>query len=155
MPDRTALEQTVHSLYAARDANDLEAMLACLHPTFSFRIVGSGRLGAMTQKVSNPEAVRSAFRGLVDAWDLSQMKTVQLDVDGNTVYAHRVGPIRFVPSDTWFDTEILDRLSFSDDRMADLTEFVDTLLVAETVGLVAMPAIAVDYSSSTRDSISL
>lgn len=155
MADRTTLEQTVHSLYAARDANDLEGMLACLHPAFSFRIVGSGRLGAMTQRVSDPESVRSAFRGLVDAWDLSQMKTVQLDVDGSTVYAHRVGPIRFVPSDTWFDTEILDRFRFSDGRMADLTEFVDTLLVAETVGLVAMPAIAVDYSSSTRDSISL
>lgn len=154
MADRTALEQTVRSLYAARDSNDLEGMLACLHATFSFRIVGSGRLGAMTQKVTDPESVRSAFRGLVDAWDLSQMKTVQLDVDGDTAYAHRVGAIRFVPTGTWFETEIMDRFRFRDDRMVDLTEFVDTLLVAETIGLVPMPAVAPDYASSIRDSIS-
>lgn len=155
MADRTALEQAVRSLYAARDANDLEGMLACLHPTFSFRIVGSSRLGAMIQKVSDPQSVRAAFRGLVDAWDLSRMKTVQLDVDGDTAYAHRVGAIRFVPTDTWFDTEIMDRFRFREDRMVDLTEFVDTLLVAETVGLVPVPAVSPDYTSSVRDSISL
>lgn len=144
MTDRTALEEAVRSLYAARDANDLEGMLACLHATFSFRIVGSGRLDPMTQKVSDPQSVRSAFRSLVDAWDLSQMKTVQLDVVDDTAYAHRVGAIRFIPTGTWFDTEIMDRFRFREDRMIDLTEFVHTLLVAETVGLVPKPAAAAD-----------
>lgn len=155
MADRNALEQTVHSLYEARKAGDLEGMLAYVHPSFSFRMVGNGRLGPMTQKLCDRESVRSAFRSLFDEWDLSQMETAQLNVDGNTVYVHRVGSVRFVPTGAQFDTEILDRLTFLDGQLADLTEFVDTLLVAETVGLVPMPVIAVDYSSSTRDSINL
>ncbi|HEV7320716.1 MAG TPA: nuclear transport factor 2 family protein [Ensifer sp.] len=152
MAERIALEQTVRDLYLARNANDLDAIMKLLAQDFTFQIVGSGRLGPLALAVNTQETVRGTFQDLIDAWDLNRLETVGIYVDGDTVVAHRAGPIVFRPSKTEIQTHIIDKFTFRDGRVAAIEEFVDTLLVAETIGLLGEPDV---YSSSTRDRISL
>jgi ketosteroid isomerase-like protein len=135
MTDRETLEGIINKLYEARAVNDIDALMSHAGPGFSFRLVGSGKLAPMAQRVCEPVAVDTAIRGLVGDWDMSQIKTTRLYVDGDTVFAHRAGPIRYRGGPE-IHTEYLDRFTFKDGEIIDLTEFVDTLMVAETVGLV-------------------
>ncbi|WDZ78380.1 nuclear transport factor 2 family protein [Ensifer adhaerens] len=153
MTERSVLETSVRALYLARNVNDLDTMMAQLHPDFSFRIVGNGRLGTMALAVNTPETVRSSFQALVENWDLSEMEMVGAYADGETIVVHRAGVICFIPSQTRQRTEIIDKFTFRDGRIVDLTEFVDTLFVAETIGL--LDTRERDYSSSTLDRMSL
>ena len=153
MTERSMLEFRVRALYLARDVNDLDTMMAQLDPDFSFRIVGSGRLGTMALAVNTPETVRDSFTTLVKNWDLSEMEMVGAYADGDTIVVHRAGVVCFIPSQTRQRTEIIDKFTFRDGRIVDLTEFVDTLFVAETIGLLDAPDR--DYSPSTLDRMSL
>lgn len=135
MTDRETLEGIVNKLYEARAVNNIDALMSHTGPGFSFCLVGSGKLAPMAQRVSERAAVDSAIRGLVEDWDMSKIKTTRLYVDGDTVFAHRAGPIRYRGGQE-IHTEYLDRFTFRDGKIVDLTEFVDTLMVAETVGLV-------------------
>ncbi|HEV7305821.1 nuclear transport factor 2 family protein [Ensifer sp.] len=134
MTDRAVLEEVVRGVYAARNANDVDGILRHLEPDCRFRIVGN-RLGPITIAVDTPNAVRGMLEDLIANWDITGMDTVGLHVDGDTVIVHRAGTIRFIPSDRRESTEIIDKFTFRDRRITDVTEFVDTLFVAETVGL--------------------
>jgi ketosteroid isomerase-like protein len=135
MTDRQTLEGVVNTLYAARAVSDIGAIMALTGPDFSFRIVGSGKLTPMTQQVSEPAAVDTAVKTLVAQWDMSKIQTTRLYVDGDTVFAHRAGLIRYTPNGKEVETEYLDRFTFKDGKIIDMTEFVDTLMIADTVGL--------------------
>lgn len=153
MTERSVLETRIRALYLARNVNDLDTMMAQLDPDFSFRIVGNGRLGTMALGVNTPETVRSSFQALVENWDLSEMEMVGAYADGDTIVVHRAGVVCFIPSQTRQRTEIIDKFTFRDGWIVDLTEFVDTLFVAETIGLLDAPDR--DYSPSTLDRMSL
>jgi ketosteroid isomerase-like protein len=47
---------------------------------------------------------------------------------------HLSGRIRHVPTGKVLDTEILDKLTIKDGKIVDFAEFLDTHLVAQTVG---------------------
>lgn len=153
MTERSVLESRVQALYSARNVNDLDTIMALLDPDFSFRIVGSARLGTMALAVNTPETVRGSFQALIESWDLSEMEMVGAYADGDTIVVHRAGVVCFIPSRTRERTEIIDKFTFRSGRIVDLTEFVDTLFVAETVGL--LDAQNRDYSPSTLDRMSL
>ncbi|MEI2299863.1 nuclear transport factor 2 family protein [Ensifer sp. MJa1] len=159
MPRSSELKRAVQALYRARIANDIDTIMAQLDPEFSFRIAASGRLGAIAMAVNTPESVRSTFLDLMDSWDLSGMKTIGTYVDGETIVTHRSGTIRFIPSDTEAETEFIDKFTFRNGRIIDFTEFVDTLFVAETIGLLGEQGDhrdeTADYSPSTLDRMSL
>ncbi|MCZ4092284.1 nuclear transport factor 2 family protein [Sinorhizobium psoraleae] len=131
MTDRSELENIMQAIYRARADNDLDALMAYVHPACSFRIAGSDRLGPMAQKIEGGDAVRLNFKSLMDVWDLSKVGTLALHVDGETVFAHRAGEVRFVPSDARFETEFVDKVTFRDGLMVEIMEFVDTQQLAE------------------------
>ncbi|MBP1887483.1 nuclear transport factor 2 family protein [Sinorhizobium mexicanum] len=131
MTDRSELENIMQAIYQARDDNDLDALMAYVHPACSFRIAGSDRLGPMCRKIEGGDAVRLNFKELMDVWDLSRVATLALHIDGETVCAHRAGEVRFVPSDARFETEFIDKVTFRDGLMVEIMEFVDTLQLME------------------------
>ncbi len=137
MTDRSELESAVRMIYGARNENDIDTIMAWFDPACRFRIVGSAWLGPMTQPVNGTDSIRSSIQALLDNWDLSGVSIVSLHVDGDTVCVHRAGQVRFIPSDTSKDMELMDKFTFKDGRVVDFAEFVDTLEVAETVGLLS------------------
>ncbi|MDI7861941.1 nuclear transport factor 2 family protein [Rhizobiaceae bacterium n13] len=136
MTDRSELEKVVHAVYAARDRDDLDAMMSYFDPSCSFRVAGGDRLDTTMQKVDREEALRATFRSLIDVWDLSGVKTIAIHVDGDTAFAHRAGEVRFVPTGDTDDAEYIDKITFRDGRVVEVVEFIDTLAVARRAGLV-------------------
>jgi ketosteroid isomerase-like protein len=137
MTDRGTLESTIGEIYRARDADDIDALMNWVDPACSFRIVGTGRLGPTTQKVDDCASLRATLMALMENWDLTGVGNTGLCIEGDTVFVHRAGTVRFIPTDTRFDTEFVDKFTFRNGRVVELTEFVDTLSVAEAAGLVA------------------
>lgn len=136
MTDRKVLEDIVTRFYEARAANDKAKLLSFAAPDFSFCIVASGKLAPMGQRVCEPEVLDATVGQLLADWDMSNLKTTRLYIDDDTVFAHRAGRLRYNPADKEIETEFIDRFTFKDGKIVDMTEFVDTLLIAETVGLV-------------------
>ena len=136
MTDRSTLESAIQEIYRARDANDIDALMEWIDPGCSFRIAGTGRLGPMTQPVDDPVSLRTTLMALMESWDLADVGNAGLHIDGDTAFVHRAGQVRFIPTDTRFDTEFVDKFTFRDGHVVELIEFVDTLAVAETVGII-------------------
>jgi ketosteroid isomerase-like protein len=137
MSDRSALEAAAANFYEKRGRADLEEALKLYHPDCSFRLVGTDQLGAFTQPVQTLEALRGTAKHLFETWDLSGLHSVSVNVDGDTVFVHRAGPVRHTPSDTSFDTEMMDVFTFKDGLILDYKQFVDTYKVAEVTGIIA------------------
>ncbi|QRM57277.1 nuclear transport factor 2 family protein [Sinorhizobium sp. BG8] len=140
MTDRTKLESVVRTVYRARDENDVETIVANWGPDGTFRIVGNEGMGPITKPVRGVEAVRATLQELLNDWDLADARIVSLHVDENTVYVHRAGRVRFIPSDTWINTDMMDKFTFEGDKIVDFLEFADTMLIAETAGLLTSAA---------------
>ncbi|MDE1992543.1 MAG: nuclear transport factor 2 family protein [Rhizobiaceae bacterium] len=136
MVERSDIERAVQAIYQARDGNDLDGLMALTHPDCGFRIVGSDRLGQMTQRAAGPESLRGTLGALMGIWDFSGLRTISVHIDGNTAFVHRSGPVRFVPADRTIETEIVDKLTFRDGALVEIEEFIDTLQAAEIAGLV-------------------
>jgi ketosteroid isomerase-like protein len=136
MMDRRELERTVRTFYRARNDNDIEQIMALVDPNACFRIAGNYRLGPLTHMTEGTSEISARFGDLMTNWDVSGLDIESMHVDGDTVLVHRSGSIRFIPTDTFIDTEMLDKLTFSDGRIIEFVEFVDTLMAAEMIGFV-------------------
>ena len=135
MSNRDELANAVAAFYETRNSARPEDVLRLLDPTCSFRIVGTDKLGPFTQMVNTPETVERAAKVLFENWDLSGLRVVSLHVDGDTVFAHRAGTVRYIPGGTSFDTEILDKITFKDGLIVEFLQFADTFHVAQVAGL--------------------
>lgn len=135
MTDGLRVENAIRKVYDLRNDNDIEAIMGLLAPSCSFRIAGTDRLAAFTQRYDTPEILRGVFAALIRDWDLSGMRTASIHECGDTVFAHRVGKLRFISTDTTVDTEILDKITFKDGLIVDFVEFVDTYLLAKLAGM--------------------
>lgn len=136
MTERNILETAVMALYTARRDNDLDGLMSCLHPDCSFRIAGTERLAPMSHTVTGNDAMRTAMQEFMNNWDFTKLETSGIYIDGETVFAVRSGIVRFIPTDQSSRTEFVDHFTFRDGKVIELVEYIDTLHVAETVGLV-------------------
>jgi ketosteroid isomerase-like protein len=135
MVQRSEVERVVRDSYAARKRNDVGETLKHFHPEVTFRIMGSEQLGPMTEAVHGLGPLRAMFENLFPAWDWSDFKIDHIHVDGDRAFVHLSGQIRHVPTGSVLKTEILDRLTIKDGLIVDFAEFLDTHLLARTVGL--------------------
>jgi ketosteroid isomerase-like protein len=135
MAERNEIERIVRESYAARKKNDVPETLKHFHRDIRFRLMGSESLGPMTKGVSGLDALRSMFEGLFPAWDWSSFEIRNIHVDGDRAFVHLSGQIRYVPTGAVIDTEILDRLTIKDGLIVDFVEYLDTHLLAQTVGI--------------------
>jgi ketosteroid isomerase-like protein len=134
MGDRAELEKLTGSLFAARDANDAKATVMYFHPDCVFQIMGSEKLGPMTHKISGRPSLDNLMEGLAAQWDFSKVQNDKIYIDGDTVIVRRKGTVRYVPADKFITTEWVDIFTVRDGLIVEFAEFIDTFLVAETVG---------------------
>ncbi|MBY5411994.1 ketosteroid isomerase [Rhizobium leguminosarum] len=126
------MKKLVEEIYAVRDRGDVEATLALIGESCTFRIVGNTRLAPFSTE-SSGHAFRQAITQLITVWDLSTIRTaVYVDEDEQMVFAHREGEVRHIPSGVSFHTEFIDKIHFRDGKPVKIVEFVDTLQVVET-----------------------
>lgn len=134
-PQTKPVQERLVEFYQARSRGDIDGHLSFAHPRCTFRVVGTDKLGPLTQPVATPEDVRAAAVALFGAWDLSGVETVSVDTIGDTAYVHRAGTVRFIPTGESYHTEILEKLTFEDDLIIEYLQFADTLHLALTAGM--------------------
>ena len=129
--DRNAREDFIRDLYYARRSADLERVMESFHPQAQFRMAGSKAHGALPDAAIGHESLRAVFAQLFAAFEFlaQDFRAILVQDDRAAVHAHV--RMRFRPTGEEFETEILDLLTFEGDLIRELTEFVDTAMVAE------------------------
>jgi ketosteroid isomerase-like protein len=140
MASRSEIEQFVNNTYEERTKGNIDKLLSHFHPDCRFRIVGSEQMSPLFAQVTGRESFRGMLKALIDDWDFADFRTERLYVDGDTVFAHRAGTIRYVPTGTRFVTEILDKITVRENQIVDFVEFLDTQTVANVSGAPASKA---------------
>ena len=136
MSNRETLLKAVEDFYESRARAHIEDHLNHIHPECYYRIVGTDRLGPFTQAAATPESIRAAAQATFDAWDMSGLRIVTFNTDGDTAFIHRSGRVRFIPDDSKsLDTELMDKITFKDGKVVEYLQFVDTYAVAKVIGL--------------------
>lgn len=140
MASRSEIEQFVNNTYEERTKGNIDKLLSHFHPDCRFRIAGSERMGPLSAHINGRENFRPMLKALIDDWDFAEFHTEGLYVDGETVFAHRAGTIRHVPTGTPIVTEILDKITVRDGKIVEFVQFLDTDAIANVAGAVETPA---------------
>jgi ketosteroid isomerase-like protein len=130
MSQRTDHEMLVRDVYAARRVADVEAVLAHFHPQAMFRMAGSQAHASLPAPASGHEALRLTFIELFAAYEFLDQDFRAIIVQEHRAAVHAHLRLRFRPTQDEFETEILDLITFEDGLIRDMTEFVDTAMVA-------------------------
>lgn len=133
MADRGTLEKVVAEFYDARGRRDLEKSMSFFDENCYFRIVGTDNLVPFTQPTGTRAELAEIARQLFDNWDLRDLETVKMYVDGNVAFVHRAGNVEH-RSGTRFHTEMMDKLTFKRGKIVEYLQFLDTYQIAKVAG---------------------
>lgn len=137
LTDRGALERVIAEFYDARGIRDLEKSMSFFADKCHFRIVGTDRLLPFTQPTGSRAELTEMARELFDHWDLKDLQTVKVYVDGNVALIHRAGNVKH-RSGTSFHTEMMDKLTFENGKIVEYLQFLDTYQIAGVAGFGAV-----------------
>jgi ketosteroid isomerase-like protein len=132
----------LNKFYDTRARLDLDGHLSFTHPDCVFRMVGSPKLGALTQQWVGLEQIRGIAQELFDAWDLSQLEIVSIHECGDTIYVHRRGDAIYRQDGSVLNSELLDKLTFRDGAVIEYLQFIDTFAIADFISEKRAPALA-------------
>jgi ketosteroid isomerase-like protein len=131
--DRSTIETLVRQAYAARDASDVDSLMAIFHPEASFGLAGDRGVLPVTGAVQGHPAIRGSMDGFIQTFEFIERDILSILVDGHRAAFHCRLKIRFVPTNTVVTTEVLDLFKFDDSKIVDLVEFADTALIKHLV----------------------
>jgi ketosteroid isomerase-like protein len=130
MSRRIDIERLVRDVYAARRIADVEAVLAYFHPQATFRLAGSQVHASLPAPACGHEELRHTFALLFAAYEFRAQDFRAIIVQEHRAAVHAHLRLRFRPTQDEFETEILDLVTFDGGLIRDMTEFVDTAMVA-------------------------
>ena len=123
MSSREEIERLLDQAYAARQSENVEAVMECFHADGSFGVNGA------EAPACGPEC-RTAMNGLFKAFRLLEFQPHCRVIDPPRAVVHWRGKFRASNTGQVADTDILDLIEIKDGRIASLTTFFDTALAA-------------------------
>jgi ketosteroid isomerase-like protein len=124
MDTRATIEGILDKTYAARQRQDLDAVLACFHDAGQFRM--NGGAVATTSRAEQHAALGGLF-GALTMTDFHQYCRV---IDPPRAVVHWRGKFRSNKTGEAADADILDIIEIKDGCITSLTTFFDTALAA-------------------------
>lgn len=129
MTDRGTIETLIHQIYEARRVGDVEKTLAAFHPDGKFVIAGAKAITSAATAIQGHGEIRPALAGLIAAFEFVQRDIVSMLIENDRAAVHSRVKLRFVPKNRTVTTDLLDLWTFTDGKIVELVEFVDTALV--------------------------
>lgn len=126
--DRSEIKATIRRAYQMRLANDPEGCMACVVPDVRYCIAGSPEHSPVAVRCEGQEAFRETLAALVETWRWKQIDFKRLLIDGGEAMVEYTLTLEHAPSGRRVTTDIVDTMTFSDGKIAVLTEYVDTAL---------------------------
>jgi ketosteroid isomerase-like protein len=134
MASRNEMLETIHRAYEARATGDMEGLMTAFHSQGAFELKGEQKhlqVAGLTEGHAN---VRAAMTGFVDTFKFVKRDIIATVVEGDRAVVHSRVAIRFIPTDTTVETDILDVFTFKDGKIIRLEEFADTAMVKHLMG---------------------
>ena len=128
---RAEIEQLVRTLYAARVAGDVEAMMAWAAPDVHFALAGDPTASPVAGQVSGADKLCPQLAQLVQAYTFNSYDITALVVEGSRAAVRGKANITAVKSGTTVDTELADFIEVKDGRVVSFVQFCDTAMVAK------------------------
>jgi ketosteroid isomerase-like protein len=129
MASREAIIDTIYRVYDARAKGDIEGVMAAFHPDAVFELKGEKDVLVVAGAVQGHQNVRTAILGLIEAFTFLERDIVDAIVEDDRASIHSRLKIKFVPGNTVFTSDVLDKFRFQDGKIIELVEFADTALI--------------------------
>jgi ketosteroid isomerase-like protein len=134
MTSREEMLDTIYRAYDARATGDMEGLMSAFHSHGAFELKGEQKhlqVAGLTEGHAN---VRAAMAGFVDTFEFVKRDIIGTVVEGERAVVHSRVAVRFVPTDTTVETDILDVITFKDGKIVKLEEFADTAMIKHLMG---------------------
>jgi ketosteroid isomerase-like protein len=125
---------TIHRAYEARATGDIEGLMTAFHSHGAFELKGEQKHLQVAGLMEGHANVRAAMTSFVDTFKFVKRDIIATVVEGDRAVVHSRVAIRFIPTDTTVETDILDVFTFKDGKIIRLEEFADTAMVKHLMG---------------------
>ena len=126
--DRSEIEAFVRKLYAARVDGDMDALSQAFAENAVFQIAGSPETSMLASLAEGHETVMSLMRTIVDTFSLSDVKILDLLVDGDKAAVRWRATVHVMTTGQTVTTDLAAFIEIADGKVVSLIEFVDTAL---------------------------
>jgi ketosteroid isomerase-like protein len=126
--NRNEIETLVRKLYETRVDGDIDALSQLFAEDATFQIAGSPEYSMLASLAEGHETVMSLMRTIVDTFSLSDVKILDLLVDGDKAAVRWRATVHVMTTGQTVTTEIAAFVEIADGKVVSLIEFVDTAL---------------------------
>lgn len=130
MTSREQIVESIRNLYAARARGDVDACMEKFSPDACFVWAGSPQHCPVAHEANGAPAVKAAFKGMSDAYEVLAYEHRDFIVEGERAAVLTDLTIRFTPTGETFSTQFYDLWTFKDGEVASFVQFGDTALAA-------------------------
>jgi len=134
MASRNEMLETIHRAYEARATGDMEGLMTAFHSHGAFELKGEQKHLQVAGLMEGHDNVRAAMAGFVDTFEFVKRDIIATVVEGERAVVHSRVAVRFIPTDTTVETDILDVFTFKDGKISRLEEFADTAMIKHLMG---------------------
>ena len=131
MTDREQIKSLIEQAYEARRTENIDALMAAVHPDCKFEIAGAKPLAQAAGIAQGHAQLRETLTALIGNFQFVRRDFLNMVIEDGRAAVHSRVVLRFVPNGKTETTEIIDLWKFENGKIIELTEFVDTALVNE------------------------
>jgi ketosteroid isomerase-like protein len=126
--DRSEIEALVKKLYAARVDGDIETLSRLFAENARYQISGSPEVSMLAAVAEGHETIMSLMRTITDTFSLSDVKILDLLVDGNKAAVRWRATVNVMTTGQTVTTELAAFIQIADGKVVSFVEFLDTAL---------------------------
>jgi ketosteroid isomerase-like protein len=130
MTDKAGIEKVIQDAYAARAANDLDAIARIFTPDAVFQMVGSQATFPGATRAEGQAQLLASVGALVQAFDFLEQTLLNSVIEDNKAATHWRLKVKHNATGEVFVTELFDLWTIDGGRVASLLQFCDTALLA-------------------------
>ena len=134
MTERAATRDLILKTYDARCRGDLDALMACLHPQCSYRLIGAPQAAPLCEETTGHAALRLQMAALIETFVFSDVEVLSLTIEGASAAYHWRARVTFAPTGRSDIFEILDVITVEGGKIRTVAQFTDTAGIQRLVG---------------------
>jgi ketosteroid isomerase-like protein len=127
---RAEVDQLIRTVYAARVAGDIDAIMSMMAPDVHFALAGDPTASPVAGRLVGIDKLRPQLAGLIKDFKFNRYDITTLVVEGSTAAVRGKANITSALTGATVDMELADFIEVKDGRIASFVQFCDTAMVA-------------------------
>lgn len=134
MTDRAKMEQTLRTVYAARQRGDVDGLMQHLAPEPVFHMAGAAHASPVAMRIEGTEPFRAAMQQMVTIFVMEDYDLHTILIDGDRAAVQWHARFRSTVTGDRLETELFNLVTFKDGRIVSFMQFCDTAAAAKLMG---------------------